>query len=1094
MPSTSFSEGALRVRTPPTYDADRAPVAVERALPGEPGYEAATAKRALLDSLRASGLDRIESIDLTPRPDRGLEGRAASNRTGTVELALDVAAGEDAVVLLERDGVFSWHLPMERGRRTRSLGGGPRTVRIEIDVRPRPSARPARRAPGPRRRTRGLLGDLVEGAAQAIVFRFAAPLVVDGAIDLMERHVQPGLVRIPSPDVEDWRRFEALDELHLPRDRPVRLLLFVHGTFSSTGGAFGALGLTAEGRRFLEAAIEAYDAVLGFDHPTLSVDPRANAADLLRRLSTHRPEATLTIDVVTHSRGGLTSRSLVEYLLPASGWNAVVDRIVFVAATNAGTHLADPERWSDLVDLYTNLAAATARALAGGPGAAALGAIVGGTVRGIGAFVKFLASYAADGDRVPGLAAMVPGEAFVTEINELQPGQPGPGTSWFVVSSDFHAQVSGDHHSPAEFPRELAAKLAEGLVDDIFRAANDLVVDTASMSQIGPPPGGFVADALELGTNDTVYHGNYFVQPGVNRQLARWLLPSRMRASRGLDDLAMAEPPPDFEVGADESGAEPPPPVGAEPPPPVGTEPLPAAEPAAPVPIPAPSELTPAHVAAEMPGQVTVGVEFPVRVRLSRKEIAATPGAEHEEDVLRVDASRPLTVRVVGKRNATVVGIDSDIFALPPGGGTSELNFTFVPGRPGAVAVTVVVLQGSVPLSTMTLAAQAVAEAPAGFLQGQAQATSEGALGLDAPELEGLPLLQIFEVERAGKVVYEYALRLAGEQEARRFESPPLTDRAEFVSAILRQVEEAWVDSGDHPKAFLRRVQDVGATLFEQLFPQEMQDHLWRHRDHLGRLLLYADEPYMPWELVHLKPPVGPRQPRPRFLAQQGLVRWQFHGFPPKVLHVREGRTRSLCPAYLDPAFVLTEPALEEHFLAAHFGARPVRPTPSGVADLLRSGRFDLLHFSGHGAADPEDIVDAKVLLAGRRRGRTIVPQYLSATTVSENARWASKGEPGPVVVLNACQVGRGGELLSTAGGFAKAFLEAGASAFISCLWSVLEEPSRVFVEELYEQLLAGVPVAEASVRARTKARESGDATWLSYVIYARPDAVLERS
>ena len=62
--------------------------------------------------------------------------------------------------------------------------------------------------------------------------------------------------------------------------------------------------------------------------------------------------------------------------------------------------------------------------------------------------------------------------------------------------------------------------------------------------------------------------------------------------------------------------------------------------------------------------------------------------------------------------------------------------------------------------------------------------------------------------------------------------------------------------------------------------------------------------------------------------------------------------------------------------------------------------------------------------------------------------------------MLNACQVGRAGELLTTVGGFAKAFLDAGASAFVSCLWSVQEQPSRVFVEKLYEELFAGTPIA----------------------------------
>jgi hypothetical protein len=1084
MPSTSFSGGALRVQTPGSYDAHRAPVAVTRALPGEPGFENAVAKDVLLDTLRESGFERVESVDLTPRRERGIDGRPTPNRTDTVTIELDVPPDADAVILLERDGVYSWHLPIDRERRARDLEPGPHTARFEIDVRPRPTSRPPRQAPARRRRTRGLLGDLVQGAVQAIVFRFAAPLVVGKAIEVMEQHVRPGLVRIASPDVTAWTRFESLSELGLPTDRPARILLFVHGTFSSTAGGFGVLGVTESGRRFLAAAIEAYDAVIGFDHVTLSVDPRANAADLLARLSTHHPEVTLTIDVITHSRGGLTTRSFVEYVLPQSRWDAVVDRIVFVAATNAGTHLAHPDRWSDLVDLYTNLATATARALSVLPAAAPVVTIVAGVVKGIGAFVKYLVAYAAGKDGVPGLAAMVPEGEFVTELNLAQPGQPGPGTHWYVISSNFHVALFDDHHSPPEFPRELVAKLAEGFVDQIFEADNDLVVDTASMSAIGLPDGGFVADSLAFGSNETVYHGNYFGQEEVSRQLARWLLPSGLAGRRGLEDLASA-PPDGLGAGMEDAVGAAPPPSVPPPPGPVVERPTPAAEP--------PPPLAEGHLAAEMPGQVQARKAFPVRVRLSRRPIEATPGAVHADDAILLDASRPLSVRVVGKRNASVVGADTDVFALPPGGGTSELTFTLKARRTGPVVVTVVVLQGMVPLSTMTLEGEAVAEvATTLFAEGRTQ--SEGVLGLDAPELEELPCLQIFEVERGGKVVYEYALRLRPRGEVRRFTSPPLKDRAKFVDGLLAQVEDAWVDSGDRPRAFLSRIQDVGATLFEQVFPQEMQAFLWAHRDDLDQLLVYADEPYMPWELVHLKPPVGRRQGPPRFLAQQGIVRWQFAGFPPKRLRVREGQARSLVPDYLDPAYHLDAPALEEVYLAEHFGAERVTATPTGVARLLRAGKFDLLHFSGHGAADPEDILAAKVLLAGRRRNGHVVPQYLSATTVSENARRTRRGEAGPIIVLNACQVGRGGEQLSTAGGFAKAFLEAGASAFISCLWSVQEEPSRIFVEELYEQLLQGTPIAQASRGAREKAREAGDATWLSYVVYARPDAVLERS
>lgn len=380
--------------------------------------------------------------------------------------------------------------------------------------------------------TEGLLGSLVRGAARVLVFRYAAPILLRGAVAAMEAHVRTALVRLLTPDVETWRPVRGLEEAGLPTDRPARVLLLVHGTFSSTANTFGALGRGADGPGFLRSALAAYDAVLGYDHRTLSLDPEQNAQDLLRRLSGHAGE--LVIDVVAHSRGALTTRSLVEELLPRSGLPISVDRIVFVAATNAGTHLADPERWHDLVDLYTNLAVAATRVLDQLPAAAPVATVLGGAVRGIGAFVKYLVSYAATSDVVPGLKAMVPGGAFVTRLNQTQPDQPGPGTSWYVVSSDFHVDVLNGTYLPEEFPRELAAELAEGFVDPIFRGPNDLVVDVSSMGAIDLAVGGFVAGREALGANDRVYHTNYFTQPDVIAAIGGWL-PLRAGVGGGAD-------------------------------------------------------------------------------------------------------------------------------------------------------------------------------------------------------------------------------------------------------------------------------------------------------------------------------------------------------------------------------------------------------------------------------------------------------------------------------------------------------------------------------------------------------------------------------
>ncbi len=661
--SPTFAEGTVRVTTPPSYDAQ--PPGPVRGLPDPADLADAVGKDILVSALQDADLDLVQTVDLTPRRSRDL-GAPADATPGTVQLEVDVPPDEDAVVLLERDGVYSWHLPVEPETRTRSLDPGPRTRRFEIDVQPGPAGPPQDDG----RRDRGLLGSVIEGAAHALVFKFVAPAILEKAIEKMEDQVKPGLVHLTGPDVADWQRFETLDELHLPTDRPVRVLLFVHGTFSSTVGGFGALASAKDGGGFLSTLVSAYDAVIGFDHKTLSVDPKENAQDLLERLSTHQPGAELVIDVITHSRGGLTTRSFVEQVLPPSGWPARVDNIVFVASTHAGTNLASPERWSDLVDLYTNLAAVSAKALTLA-GAGAVGIVVAGVVKGIGAFVKYLVSYAATGDDVPGLKAMVPGGAFVTELDKLQPGQPGPGTSWFVISSNFHVSLFDDSHHPPEFPRELARKLKEGFVDRLFKGDNDLVVDTASMSAIGGAKGGFVSDTFALGENDVVYHNNYFSQVSVMEAISGWL-PLGLGAGGGEDAMAAPTtrsfPPEAFE----EQMAMSAPPEAA-----------PEAAAMAPPPPAVTAEDVDAHLAAEMPGHVVAKTDFTVRVRLSRNVIAPTEGSSHAEAEVQVDPNRPLSVQVVGKKNVTVTGTGADVFALPPGGGTSELTFTAQARRAG---------------------------------------------------------------------------------------------------------------------------------------------------------------------------------------------------------------------------------------------------------------------------------------------------------------------------------------------------------------------------------------------------------------------------
>jgi hypothetical protein len=442
-----------------------------------------------------------------------------------VSLALDVAPQEDAVVLLEHDGCYTWLRPRHESSRDPQLVG--RVAVFEFVLPPVEA--------GSRD-----LGTVPAGAARATVLSYASPLLASAAIRALEVFVDPGLVHVTDVDPSQWRHVGSLTEAGLSADRNNRVLLLVHGTFDSTAGAFGGLAATEPGRAFLTEALDDYDAVVGFDHRTLSVDPLQNARELAALLTPFRGRQ-VTFDVVCHSRGGLTARSFVEEVLPGLAWRGKVDRAVFIGATNAGTHFADVARWADLADLYINLVAANARGIAALPGGAPIAAVVVAAVRGIGALVRWLASYATDPDSVPGIAAMTPDGPFVTTLNEDQPGQPRSGTPWFVVSSDFEATVD-DH--PPEMPAAVITRLVDGVVDEVFEGPNDLVVDVESMSAVDlSHGGGYVRDALALSPNSVVYHTNYVTQSTVCDALTAWLI----RRVDHLEGEERAVPVPDTE-------------------------------------------------------------------------------------------------------------------------------------------------------------------------------------------------------------------------------------------------------------------------------------------------------------------------------------------------------------------------------------------------------------------------------------------------------------------------------------------------------------------------------------------------------------------
>ena len=561
MPTITRNSG-LRITVPTTHEVSDIviPTAQRRRkrafgstpLPAD-AISAELANEAVIEALQDQDMELVDRVEIAPVPmaPAGRKRRprkSASTTQGLAEIQVELAPHEDAVLLLEQEGMYSWSFPTEiedkpvrRTARGALRLSSKRRITFQIPVSTTMQAKPGMAR-------RGLFQNFALDKVKAYVLKFVARIAVGQGIKFLERKVSKGIVRIASLDPSEWKLIDKLSALDLPNDKQARILLFVHGTFSNTIGAYGALAATPLGKSFLEGALANYDAVIGFDHVTLAEDPLANAIELLGHLEDFDWKFAPHFDVIAHSRGGLVFRSLVEHLLPLSNMQAHFDRVIFTACTNRGTLLAEPDNWRTFIDLYTNLAVASIRLIGLIPQATAVTIVLNEILQGLGAFVKYCVTVAVNEGIVPGIAAVQPKGDFIKKINEVQEGQPTIEKSHYcAITSEFEPRIFGGDHEPKELPRRFVQWIVDVFSDEIIREANDLVVDTASMTSIDPEVGNFIKDALHFGKNPQVYHTNYFVQPDVVNAMTSWLQlvqPEAKPANRSARSTAKGSPRP----------------------------------------------------------------------------------------------------------------------------------------------------------------------------------------------------------------------------------------------------------------------------------------------------------------------------------------------------------------------------------------------------------------------------------------------------------------------------------------------------------------------------------------------------------------------
>lgn len=296
-----------------------------------------------------------------------------------------------------------------------------------------------------------------------------------------------------------------------------RSLLLLHGTFSNANGAFGKLTATD----FFDRIRTRYaDRIYAFNHFSISRTPEENAQMLLAGL----PASEHTLDVITHSRGGLVLRNLVERRASfgAAASRFRVGHAVLVASPNDGTPLATPNRWEQTLGWFANLM----EVFPDNPFTTG--------AEWISESLVWLASHVAND--LPGLRAMDGASELVAEL-QSPPGPP---------ANAYSALVSNFHPDAPLWQRALDVG-----VDEFFGSANDLVVpseggwrtekDGAAHVPAGRigcfGPGGNFASAGD----GAIHHLNFFGRS----ETAQFLATALAGEPQTLPQLNPDRPPPD---------------------------------------------------------------------------------------------------------------------------------------------------------------------------------------------------------------------------------------------------------------------------------------------------------------------------------------------------------------------------------------------------------------------------------------------------------------------------------------------------------------------------------------------------------------------
>jgi pimeloyl-ACP methyl ester carboxylesterase len=442
-------------------------------------------------ALDEAGMSEQLTVEISGQRELDASGGSRGGGGGS-EITVEVPGPGDGngqlLLYAAEDGSLSWHLPddVDPGEVV-TRGGERRTYRL-------PRAVVVAEDDGSGQR--GILGAVGTKLFKVLVFPLIDPVlgkVGDWFAGRWEEKNRRNLVRWFAPD--DFQRADvaAFATPDWGRVEGGPALLFIHGTTAQSNTAFQQLPAAT-----LTELVKRYEGrVFALDHFTISVTPHENIRWLAEQLAAIAGSAPLTLDIVSHSRGGLVGRVLAERAEDVGlAGRVTVRTLVMVGTPNAGTALADKANLSKLMDRVTDLV----QFIPDNGVTDVLGLVL--------SILKQLTVGAFGG--LDGIMAMDPHGDYLRAFNTT----PGSTATYRAIASDY-APPKGS---------SLATVARDAGTDLVFaRAGNDLVVPTDGVARVEGATGFPVADPLVFPREAGVDHSSYFTRPEVSAKLLEWL-------------------------------------------------------------------------------------------------------------------------------------------------------------------------------------------------------------------------------------------------------------------------------------------------------------------------------------------------------------------------------------------------------------------------------------------------------------------------------------------------------------------------------------------------------------------------------------------